>query len=375
MSGHLALFAGGGTAGHVFPALAVADELTIRGWSTRFTGSADGLEARLVTERGGTFDALPARPLVGRGMLSQLGALVTTGRSALAARRRIRRLGVDVAVGTGGYVSAPAVIGARLAGCPSLLVEPNAEAGVANRWLSRWASGAAVAYSATADRLHCPAWVTGVPVRQEFHAVPERSAPGEAIRVLVLGGSQGAVELNEEVPRALAGLADRFPGLTVLHQAGRGKEEATLAAYAAAGLDASGADAAEDAAGRFRVAGFLPAVVNEVAAADLLISRAGAITTAEICAAGRPSVLVPLALAGGHQINNARHLADAGAAVVVRTGEGSTGSRLEQVLLGLLEDPERVAAMGRAARGLAPPNAAAAIADRVEELAARGRGR
>ena len=170
------LFAGGGTGGHVFPALAVAEELVGRGWGVRFAGAAGGIEARLVAGRGWPFDALAARPLVGRGPLARLGALATLGRSAVGAARLIRRSGVGVVVGTGGYVSAPAVVGARLAGRPSLLVEPNAHAGVANRWLSRWAAGAAVAAPSAAAGLRCPSWVTGVPVRREFHLAGERPA-------------------------------------------------------------------------------------------------------------------------------------------------------------------------------------------------------
>jgi UDP-N-acetylglucosamine--N-acetylmuramyl-(pentapeptide) pyrophosphoryl-undecaprenol N-acetylglucosamine transferase len=354
------LFAGGGTGGHVFPALAVAEELVGRGWTVGFVGAAGGIEEGLVGGRGWPFAALPARPLVGRGPVAQARALATVGRSMLEARRLIRRRGVDAVVGTGGYVSAPAVLGARLAGRPALLVEPNADPGVANRWLSRWATGAAVAYAATGARLHCPSWVTGVPVRKEFFAVAPRAAAGGGPRLLVLGGSQGARQLNRELPAALARIAAGVPGLTVLHQAGRGHEEATREAYTAAGLAAGEA---------VEVAGFIERVADAMAAADLVVSRAGAITAAELCAAGRAALLVPLALAGGHQSGNALLLAEAGAAVVAPAGAGP--ERLAEILGALLADPERLAAMGRAARGLAREDAAAAIADRVEALAGR----
>lgn len=356
-----ALFAGGGTAGHVFPALAVAEELTGRGWSVCFTGSAAGPEAGLVGERGWPFEALPARPLVGRNPLAQLGALATVARSTLAARRMIRRRGAAAVVGTGGYVSAPAVLAARLAGRPGLLVEPNAVPGVANRWLSRWAAGAAVAYAATGDRLHCPAWVTGVPVRREFFAVDPRPADGTAggPRLLVLGGSQGSKQLNQALPPALAAAAAP-PGLTVVHQAGRGREAEARQAYAAAGFGDAGGPPVE-------VVGFVRRMAEAMAVADLVVSRAGALTTAELCAAGRGALLVPLALAGGHQADNARHLAAAGAAVVVPAD--AVGERLGEALAALLGDRQRLAAMGRAARSLARQGAAAAIADRVELLA------
>ena len=136
-----ALLAGGGTGGHVFPALAVAEELLARGWRVSFAGTASGLEARLVPERGIPFYVLPARPLLGRGPLARVQALATLARSAVSAARLIRRLGVTVVLGTGGYASAPAVVGGRLTGRPVLLLEPNARAGVANRWLSRCAAG------------------------------------------------------------------------------------------------------------------------------------------------------------------------------------------------------------------------------------------
>src|SRR5437764_4616654 len=183
------LLAGGGTGGHVFPALAVGDELRARGWRVSFTGMAGGIEERLAGERGIPFHPLPARPLVGRGLLSKAGALATLARSAGAAKRLIREIGADVVLGTGGYVSAPAVIGARLAGRPVLLLEPNGKAGVANRWLSRCATAACVGYRETIADLKCPSWVTGVPVRAAFFQVPAELPPFDAPRLLVPGGT------------------------------------------------------------------------------------------------------------------------------------------------------------------------------------------
>jgi len=416
--GRRVLLAGGGSGGHVFPALAVGDELAARGWKVEFTGAATGMEARLVGERGMPFHPLPALPFVGRGLVDRLRALATLVRSTFAARRLIRGLGIAVVVGTGGYVSAPAVLGAALAGRPSLLLEPNAVPGTANRWLSRWASDAAVAFDACAGRLHCDGAVTGVPVRAEFAALPDeparREPPGsetpgsEALRLLVAGGSQGAEQLNRLVPAALGTLAaaGRLPALSVLHQAGRGKVEPTAEAYRAAGLavhDAGGAattrahgaaaagGSAPGTAGRaasgeevrgpagagrapdVTVADFVADMASEVGAAHLVVSRAGAITAAEICNAGRASLLVPLTLAGGHQADNARALEEAGAAVVLPSA-GLTAEALTAALGGLLADRGRLAAMGRAARAIARPGAAAAIADRVERLAAAGDG-
>ena len=365
--GRRVLLAGGGSGGHVFPALAVGDELAARGWQVDFAGAAGGMEARLVGERGLSFHPLPALPFVGRGLVDRLRALWTLVRSIFAARRLIRGLGIAVVVGTGGYVSAPAVLGAALAGRPSLLLEPNAVPGTANRWLSLWASDAAIAFDGCAGLLRCGAGVTGVPVRAEFAALPDEPARREPLRMLVAGGSQGAEQLNRLVPAALGRLAaeGRLPALSVLHQAGRGKVEPTEEAYRSAGLTTG---SAAGSGPEVRVADFVADMAAELGAAHLVVSRAGAITAAEICNAGRASLLVPLTLAGGHQADNARALAEAGAAVVLPSA-GLAAEPLAGELGALLADRGRLAAMGRAARSLARPDAAAAIAERVERLA------
>ncbi|HYO13209.1 MAG TPA: undecaprenyldiphospho-muramoylpentapeptide beta-N-acetylglucosaminyltransferase [Thermoanaerobaculia bacterium] len=356
-----ALLAGGGTGGHVFPALAVAEELQARGWRVSFTGSTAGLEERLVTARGLPFHSLPARPLVGRGLAGKARALATVMSSGTAAAGLIRRLGVDVVLGTGGYVSAPAVFGARLARRPVLLLEPNARAGVANRWLSRWARGAVVGYRDTINDLKCPCWVTGVPVRTAFFAVPEALPPLSSPRLLVLGGSQGAQQINRELPAAAKRLVAALPALRILHQAGQRNLEETRAAYESEGVTER----------HVKVVPFLEDVAGAMAGSHLLVSRAGAITLAEICAAGRPSVLVPLAIAQAHQMDNARLLADVGGAEMLPSND-FTAERLAEVVLDLFGDGERLARMGRAARSLARPRAVAEIADRLESVGGRG---
>ena len=353
-----ALLAGGGTGGHIFPALAVAEELAQRGWRVSFAGSETGLEARLVPGRGVSFHALPARPLVGRGLAGKVKALATLVSSGRAAARLIRKLEVDVVLGTGGYVSAPAVVGARLARRPILLLEPNARAGVANRWLSRWASAAAIGYPETAHDLKCPAWVTGVPVRARFFEVSAELPSLDSPRLLVLGGSQGAKQVNELLPEAARRLIERLPEVRIVHQAGGRNVDEAKAAYARAGVGEP----------HVEVVPFLDDVAGAMAASHLVVSRAGAITLAEICAAGRPSVLLPLAIAKGHQVENARLLADAGAAeLVLDAGAGKLG----ELLLALLASDsslERLQRMGKAARSLARPQAVAEIADRLEIL-------
>jgi UDP-N-acetylglucosamine--N-acetylmuramyl-(pentapeptide) pyrophosphoryl-undecaprenol N-acetylglucosamine transferase len=355
-----AWLAGGGTGGHVMPALAVGEELRARGWRVSFVGSGRELERRLAEARGFPYEALAARPVVGRRPRERAAAAWTLLRSALAARRLARRQSVDLVVGTGGYASAPAVLGARLAGSPALLVEPNARAGAANRFLSRLASGAALGYASARGDVRCPAWVTGVPVRPEFHVVPP-GLPAPPPRLLVLGGSQGARQLNELLPAALALLGDPP---RVMHQCGERHLETTRAAYAAAGLGGQ----------RVELAPFLADVAGAMADAHLVVSRAGAMTLAELCAAGRPALLVPLRLAGGHQEENARLLERAGAARLLAT---ATPEGLAAALADLLGDAGRLAGMAAAARSLARRDAATAIADRSAALVAarRSRGR
>jgi UDP-N-acetylglucosamine--N-acetylmuramyl-(pentapeptide) pyrophosphoryl-undecaprenol N-acetylglucosamine transferase len=351
------LLAGGGTGGHVFPALAVGEELQARGWRVSFVGMAGGMEERLVADRGVPFHGLPAQPLVGRGPLGKVKALTTLMGSAFTARGLIRKVGADVVLGTGGYVSAPAVLGAWLARRPVVLLEPNGKAGVANRWLSRWATGACVGYRETIADLKCPCWVTGVPVRAAFFQVPAELPPTMEPRLLVLGGSQGSKQINEAMPAAAARLIARFPAIRITHQAGARNLAEARAAYEKAGAGAP----------HVEVVPFLDDVAGAMAASHLLVSRAGAITLAEICAAGRASLLVPLAISLGHQVDNARVLINEGAAEMIPSNELSS-ERLAERLEALLADAGRLAAMGRAARALARPRAVADIADRVEEV-------
>jgi UDP-N-acetylglucosamine--N-acetylmuramyl-(pentapeptide) pyrophosphoryl-undecaprenol N-acetylglucosamine transferase len=352
------LLAGGGSGGHVFPALAVGAELGRRGWRVSYAGDPAGMEARLVAGHGVDFVPLPARPLVGRGPLARLGALATLARSTAAARRAVRGLGIDAVVGTGGYASAPAVLGGAWARRPTLLVEPNARPGAANRWLSRVATAAAVAYEAAGRELACPSFVAGVPIRARFFALPALAADAPP-RLVVLGGSQGSRRLNGLLPAAVARALARVPALTVLHQCGERHVEEARALWQASAVPAA----------RVELVPFVADVAAALADATLVLSRAGAITLAEICAAGRPSVLVPLALAGAHQRANAALLEAAGAALRFEE-EGATAEGLGARLADALADGAALAAMGARARALARPAAAAAIADRVASLVA-----
>jgi UDP-N-acetylglucosamine--N-acetylmuramyl-(pentapeptide) pyrophosphoryl-undecaprenol N-acetylglucosamine transferase len=319
------------------------------------------MEASIASTRGLDFHALDASAVAGRGMLDRAAALWMLLRSTVRARELVRRLDARVVVATGGYACVPAALGAFTARRPVILVEPNATAGLANRALSRVATAAAVAWPEAARGLHCPARETGVPVRSEFFGSPAVLAPAPPWRMLVLGGSQGSVALNDVVPAALERLRRaRGLAISVLHQAGRGKEEGPRRAYASSGIEAE-------------VTPFLDDVPGAMASSHLVLSRAGAVTLAEICAAGRPALLFPLALAAGHQLGNALALERAGAAEVVEAaaaaGAEDAIAALADRLARLLE-PERLASMARAARSLRRPAAAAAIADLVEETVA-----
>lgn len=350
-----AVLAGGGSGGHVFPALALAAELSDRRWRVSLVGRRGEIEERLAGRHGLAFHALDAAPVLGASAWRKLAGLVVTARASAAARRLLERLGADVVVGFGGYVSVPAVLGARWLRLPILLFEPNARPGLANRWLSRLAGEAAVAYPEAAGELACRASVTGTPVRAAFHRQPT-TATAAAPTLLVLGGSQGARQLNEMVPRALARLGDDLGTLSVVHQAGAGNVEATEGAYRRAGVEPA----------ELRVVAFIDDMASALGQAHLVVSRAGAITLAEICAVGRAAVLVPLSIAAAHQADNAETLVAAGAAEMLAADEGvpALAGRLKK----LLSSPELRFRMERSARGLARGDAAARIVERMTKL-------
>lgn len=367
-----ALIAGGGTGGHVFPGLAVVKELAHRGWKVSWAGMASSMEEKLCKKNGVDFYGLAARPLLGRGAAGKARALWTLGRSALAARVMVRRLGAQVVLGTGGYVSAGAVLGGYLAGVPVLLLEPNAEAGVANRWLSPYAAEAFLAFEGE-QRLKCPVRVTGIPVRPEFFDVAPQLPFGLPLRVLVLGGSQGARQLNELLPAAFAQLPESLGRVVIRHQSGARHQDAVKKAYEDQGLAAVSVDGGGWRPDGPRIQVETPSFIQNVAAAmaesHLVLSRAGAITLAELCAAGRPSLLLPLEGAAGHQKRNAERLVAAGAARLVDGAE--TPASLAGQLAELLADRARLTDMADAARRLGHADAAGAIADRLDYWASR----
>ena len=342
----------GGTGGHVFPGLAVAELLRQSGWRVVWLGAKTGMEAALVPKRGFDMAWVSFSGVRGKGplafLLLPLKLLVAFWQSA----RAIFAHRPDVVLGMGGYISFPGGMMAALLGKPLVVHEQNAIPGLANRVLAAVADRVLCAFPGALKR----ASVTGNPVRPEIAAIaaPESRYTGRSgpIRVLVVGGSLGAQALNDVVPRALALLTGERPVLT--HQSGAKHIDSLRRAYAAAGVPAKAFAFIEDMAGAY-------------AEADLVICRAGATTVAEIAAAGVASVLIPYPHAvDDHQTANARFLADAGATVLVPQSELSP-ERLAEVLAGF--DRVRLRDMARRARSLARPEATSAVAMTCAELA------
>jgi UDP-N-acetylglucosamine--N-acetylmuramyl-(pentapeptide) pyrophosphoryl-undecaprenol N-acetylglucosamine transferase len=362
------LIAGGGTGGHVFPALALARELSRRRPEEPvvFVGTRAGLEADLVPKAGYPVEFVRARGIVGKAPWARLSGVVSLAPAILDSWRILSRRAPRAVVGVGGYASGPVVATAWLRRVPTIIHEANAVPGVTNRLLARVATRVGTGTPAAGGALP-GAVVTGNPVREEFFRIPSLASrpTGRRMRVFVVGGSQGAQILNRLVPDALAAVASRGIPLEVVHQAGRARRglghdaDDLRLRYDRLGL---GTDAVRE---------FLDDIWAEYGAADLVVARSGAMTSAEIAASGRPAILVPFAGAThGHQEANARALERCGAAVVVTEAEAS-GPRLADVLYGLLSDPGRLLAMGEAARRAAIPDAAARLADLVLGAARR----
>jgi UDP-N-acetylglucosamine--N-acetylmuramyl-(pentapeptide) pyrophosphoryl-undecaprenol N-acetylglucosamine transferase len=348
------LIMAGGTGGHVFPGLAVADELRKRGWSVVWMGAKGGMEARLVPARGYPMAWVHAAALRGKGLAAlaflPLHLLLGFWQSA----RAIFRLRPDVVLGMGGYVAFPGGMMAALLARPLAVHEQNAVPGLVNRVLASVADRRFVAFPGALAKAE---W-TGNPVRTEIAAVPAPEARYPArsgpLQLLVVGGSRGAQALNEAVPKALA-LIGSAARPRVVHQSGEQHLESLRANYAAAGVEGE-------------LLGFIEDMGARYAAADLVICRAGALTVAELCAAGMAGVLVPYPHAvDDHQSANARYLVERGAALLLPQ-DGLTPESLA-ALLGSLDRP-RLLEMARRARALGKPDAARIVAERCMELAA-----
>jgi UDP-N-acetylglucosamine--N-acetylmuramyl-(pentapeptide) pyrophosphoryl-undecaprenol N-acetylglucosamine transferase len=348
-----AILAGGGTGGHVIPALAIANQLkNDYGAEVLFIGTARGIENRLVPAAGYPLQLVRVGALKNVSLLTRAKTAFDLPRAIWDAARMLNDFAPDVVIGVGGYASGPAMLAAIVKHTPTLAFEPNAVPGFANRIVSPFVSAAAVHLEETAHYFR-RSQVTGVPVRQAFFDIaPKR---GGAPTLLVFGGSQGAHAINEAMFRCLPVLQREAPGIHIIHQTGERDYNDALSAYR--GLN--------ETAEVFKFIDDMPAAF---ARADLVVCRSGASTVAEIAAAGKPAVFVPFPRAADdHQRVNAEALARHDAAVVVEESK-LEGVWLAETIAALLQDPQRLERMGHAARQLAHPNAAreiAAIAARV----------
>jgi UDP-N-acetylglucosamine--N-acetylmuramyl-(pentapeptide) pyrophosphoryl-undecaprenol N-acetylglucosamine transferase len=350
------LFAGGGSGGHVFPLLAVADAVKALLPSARlvFVGTEKGMETKLVPERGYELNLVKVLPIRGGGVAGALRGIGRAAGSIPEGRRIVAQTAPDAVFSIGGYAAGPVALAARTLGIPLALMEPNAEIGLANRLIAPFVQRAYVAFPESKRYFKSSLTLqTGVPLREGFTPAPY-TAPRGGLRVLVLGGSQGAKSLNEAVPRALSLLG---PSVEVVHQCGRAHEEAARALYAELGLGA-----------RARVRPFIDDMPAALAASQLVIGRAGAGAVAETCAVGRPSLLVPYPFAGDHQKVNAESLAQVGAARWLSSAE-ATPERLATELRLLMNDPAKLSDMADSARRIGRPAAARAIAEDLLQLA------
>ncbi len=351
------LIAGGGTGGHIIPALAVARELVARhAADVLFVGTSRGLETRLVPDAGFRLHLIEVGPLKNVSLLTRLRTVADLPRSILACRRLIGEFKPHVVFGIGGYASGPGMAAALMLKVPTMAFEPNAMPGLANRLVGKRVQAAAINFPAAA-RWFNNAEVTGIPVRPGFFTIPPHRGDSH---LLIFGGSQGARLFNNTLPAILPALLDAVPGLTVLHQCGARHAETTQAAFAASGADSR----------RWQVSPFLDDMPARFAGASLVMARSGASTVAELAAAGKPSLLVPFAAAADdHQKRNAEEMVKAGAAAMLTESDLAAPEKLLQMLTQMLTDPERLACMSAAARTQAHPGAAERIADRLASFA------
>ncbi len=351
------LMAGGGTGGHVIPALAIARELRDRyAAEVRFVGTARGLETKLVPEAGFPLELIHVGQLKNVSLATRLRTLADLPLGILRCFGLLRQFRPQVVIGVGGYASGPAMMAAVLTRTPTLAYEPNAVPGLANRLVGRLVSAAAVNFASTCHFFR-NAQVTGVPVRREFFSLPAKTAAMPA-NLLIFGGSQGARVFNEALPRIAAALLQAVPGLTIVHQAGANHVEETRHAY-----ELSGAGTA-----RWQVWAFLDDMPRRFADADLILCRSGS-SVAELAAAGKPSLLVPFPRAADdHQRKNAEVMASAGAARMLLESE-ATPHRLLEELTALFQDREALARMSEKARPLAHPDALQTIGEIAKRLA------
>ncbi len=353
------LIAAGGTGGHIYPGIAVAQEIMRRDASSKvqFVGTARGLETRLVPQAGFELSLIESVGLKNVSLGARIKGVAVLPKSFVSTRKLLRQFQPDVVVGAGGYVSGPVVLTAALTKRPTLVMESNALPGWTNRVLARFVDRAAVSFEQALPFFRGKAKVTGNPVRREFFEIPAKQREPGKLSLLVFGGSQGARAINEAMVAALPRLKELPVQLRIKHQTGAADLEKVSAAYLAAGWEE-----------RAEVRGYIDNMMADFAAADLVLCRAGATTTAELIAAGKASIMVPFPFAADdHQRKNAEALEAAGAARMILQKELS-GERLASEIAKLVQAPEEIDRMEQASRKMAHGDAAAAAVDIIEEL-------
>ncbi len=348
------VIAGGGTGGHVIPALAIAQQLKKQLVAeVLFIGTARGIETRLVPQAGFRLELIQVGALKNVSLMTRAKTMFDLPRAIAASSRMLSEFDPEVVIGVGGYASGPAMVAAIRRRLPTLAFEPNVVPGFANRMIARWVSAAAVHFEETC-RYFSNCRVTGVPVRAAFFSIPPKI--GGMPTLLVFGGSQGARAINQAMIESLAGLRTKIPGIHIIHQTGQRDYDHVLAAYQRSGISGE-------------VHKFIDDMPDTFSRADLLVCRSGASTVGEITAAGKPAIFVPFpAAADDHQNVNARALERVGAAVVVE--ESNLGAAyLVDTIAALIGDSGRLQSMSAAARTLAHPKAVEEIAEMVVRLA------
>ncbi|WP_394843088.1 undecaprenyldiphospho-muramoylpentapeptide beta-N-acetylglucosaminyltransferase [Pendulispora brunnea] len=357
------VIAGGGTGGHVFPALAIAAAASeLAEVEVTFVGTAKGLESRITLPPGHRLELLDVLPIKGGGVWRAMRGSGVAAVATVRAVSLLRRVRPRVVLSVGGYASGPVAMAAAMLGIPLAIFEPNAAMGLANKVAAPFAQRAYLALVESEGGLPkipptvraSSVRILGVPLRQGFRGAPYRAS--SSARVLVLGGSQGAAPLNERVPEAMGRLVKEFPQLEIVHQSGRDRELVVRNAYEREKVD------------RVTVVPFIDDVAEAIAGADLVIARAGAGTVAEISAIGRAAILIPFPFAADdHQAKNAAVLAGAGGCLAIRQ-EAADGTRLASEVGRLLRDDATRTRMAEAARAFGRPDSARLVAEDLLRL-------
>ena len=351
------IIAGGGTGGHLFPGIAVAREIQRRkpGSKILFVGAEHGIETRIVPKEGFELRTLPVGGIKGLGVARQLRNLIGMVSGVFKARQILGQFKPDVVIGVGGYASFPMLSAAILGGYPRVIMEQNAIPGLANRVLGKWVNFAAVTDPRTESYFGRRAVVTGNPIRPEFKFIPAKHHV-VPYTILIFGGSQGAHAINRAVIEALDSLADWKDRVRFVHQTGERQLDEVKRAYAAKGFAAD-------------VRTFFNDFHEQYAAADLIVSRSGATTVAEIKAAGRAAILVPFPFAtDDHQTKNARAMSEEKAAILISNSD-LNGQGLAGTIRNLLTDPKQLTEIETNARRVAILDAETRIVDLVERAA------